>query len=251
MPNNKYIINESQLVDIADAIRTKLNEQDTYTVDEMPGKIESIENSFIVYIPEQTVTLSHDSPVAEINTNLDPENPVESIPISMEVGSEKANFTLTYGFHQGIGSNSYYFINESMLIAVVYDDEVEKWVFIYPIPGDLEVTISSIAEENESLFSLCTLSVIYQADRRNDEIKITGPIYITEPSPMIISEDSLIEPGEVTLIIPNGSNSKTSVIINDIGSGNIYPDNENITEGNNYNEYYVTGDCSVTVVPGK
>lgn len=42
MPNNKYIINESQLVDIADAIRTKLNEQDTYTVDEMPEKISEI-----------------------------------------------------------------------------------------------------------------------------------------------------------------------------------------------------------------
>ncbi len=42
MPNNKYIINESQLVDIADSIRTKLNEQDTYTVDEMPEKISEI-----------------------------------------------------------------------------------------------------------------------------------------------------------------------------------------------------------------
>lgn len=45
MPNNKYIINESQLVDIADAIRTKLNEQDTYTVDEMPEKIDEIGGS--------------------------------------------------------------------------------------------------------------------------------------------------------------------------------------------------------------
>lgn len=42
MPNNKYIINESQLVDIADAIRDKRGEQDTYTVDEMPSKIENI-----------------------------------------------------------------------------------------------------------------------------------------------------------------------------------------------------------------
>lgn len=116
--------------------------------------------------------------------------------------------------------------------------------------GDHTIEIS-IEAVGESLFSLCTLSVTYQSDRRNDEIKISGPIYITDPAPMIISEDSLTEPGEVTLIIPNGSNSKTSVIINDVGVGNIYPDDENITEGNNYNEYYVTGDCSITVVAGK
>lgn len=57
MPNNKYIINESQLVDIADAIRDKRGEQDTYTVDEMPGKIDNISS-----IPLCTVTfINHDS----------------------------------------------------------------------------------------------------------------------------------------------------------------------------------------------
>lgn len=40
MPNDtKYIVNGAQLTDIGAAIRSKLGEQDTYTVDEMPGKI--------------------------------------------------------------------------------------------------------------------------------------------------------------------------------------------------------------------
>lgn len=43
MPSNtKYIVNGAQLTDIGDAIRSKLGEQDTYTVDEMPGKINNI-----------------------------------------------------------------------------------------------------------------------------------------------------------------------------------------------------------------
>lgn len=43
MPNDtKYIVNGAQLTDIGDAIRSKLGEQDTYTVDEMPGKIDEI-----------------------------------------------------------------------------------------------------------------------------------------------------------------------------------------------------------------
>ena len=43
MPEDtKYIINESQLTAIGNSIRTKLGEQDTYTVDEMPTKIGSI-----------------------------------------------------------------------------------------------------------------------------------------------------------------------------------------------------------------
>lgn len=43
MPEDtKYIVNQSQLTAIGTAIREKLNEQTTYTVDEMPGKIEDI-----------------------------------------------------------------------------------------------------------------------------------------------------------------------------------------------------------------
>ena len=43
MPSNtKYIVNGAQLTDIGDAIRSKLGEQDTYTVDEMPEKISEI-----------------------------------------------------------------------------------------------------------------------------------------------------------------------------------------------------------------
>lgn len=43
MPNDtKYIVNGAQLTDIGSAIRSKLGEQDTYTVDEMPGKISEI-----------------------------------------------------------------------------------------------------------------------------------------------------------------------------------------------------------------
>lgn len=43
MPEDtKYIINESQLTAIGNSIRTKLNEQTTYTVDEMPEKIDEI-----------------------------------------------------------------------------------------------------------------------------------------------------------------------------------------------------------------
>lgn len=46
MPNDtKYIVNGAQLTDIGDAIRSKLGEQDTYTVDEMPGKIDEISGS--------------------------------------------------------------------------------------------------------------------------------------------------------------------------------------------------------------
>ena len=58
MPEDtKYIINQSQLVDIADAIREKYGEQDTYTVNEMPGKIENIPS-----IPLCTVTfINHDT----------------------------------------------------------------------------------------------------------------------------------------------------------------------------------------------
>ena len=43
MPSNtKYIVNGAQLTDIGDATRSKLGEQDTYTVDEMPEKISEI-----------------------------------------------------------------------------------------------------------------------------------------------------------------------------------------------------------------
>ncbi len=43
MPNDtKYIVNGAQLTDIGAAIRSKLGEQDTYTVDEMPRKISEI-----------------------------------------------------------------------------------------------------------------------------------------------------------------------------------------------------------------
>ena len=46
MPEDlKYIINQSQLTDIGAAIRSKLGEQDTYTVDEMPEKIGEIGGS--------------------------------------------------------------------------------------------------------------------------------------------------------------------------------------------------------------
>jgi len=52
MPEDtKYIVNQSQLTAIGTAIREKLNEQTTYTVDEMPGKIEDISGGGGVSIP--------------------------------------------------------------------------------------------------------------------------------------------------------------------------------------------------------
>lgn len=59
MPNDtKYIVNGAQLTDIGDAIRSKLGEQDTYTVDEMPEKIGEISGGGI---DNPTLTLSIDA----------------------------------------------------------------------------------------------------------------------------------------------------------------------------------------------
>lgn len=58
MPSNtKYIVNGAQLTDIGAAIRSKLGEQDTYTVDEMPEKISEISgggssNEEYIILPE-------------------------------------------------------------------------------------------------------------------------------------------------------------------------------------------------------
>jgi len=58
MPEDtKYIVNQSQLTAIGTAIREKLNEQTTYTVDEMPGKIEDISGGGSSDISVSEVTL--------------------------------------------------------------------------------------------------------------------------------------------------------------------------------------------------
>lgn len=58
MPSDtKYIVNGAQLTDIGAAIRSKLGEQDTYTVDEMPSKIDNISSIHLC-----TITfINHDS----------------------------------------------------------------------------------------------------------------------------------------------------------------------------------------------
>lgn len=63
MPEDlKYIINQSQLTDIGAAIRSKLGEQDTYTVDEMPEKIGEISGGGGLNIaPILKLTLTEDS----------------------------------------------------------------------------------------------------------------------------------------------------------------------------------------------
>lgn len=42
MSNNQVRVSQDKLIDIADAIREKLNNSDTYTLDEMPTAINSI-----------------------------------------------------------------------------------------------------------------------------------------------------------------------------------------------------------------
>lgn len=211
----------------------------------------------VVYIPEQTVIFSNTSPVVEINTNLDPENPVESIPLSMEVGSEKANFTLTYGFHQGIGSNSYYFADESTLISVPYDDDEGKWYCIFlqshqPL-GDLEVTISSIAEESESAsqFNLRKLEVEFSQNIEGEaEIKIDGCFYNEESKTFYsnfyatnsMSADEL----EADIAIPvDGEMLAYISIITGSSIGETMTGSVTYDEHNQ--QYAVTGNCRVFV----
>ena len=84
---NTYLVTEEQLTNIGDAIREKLDEQTTYTVDAMPGKIASITGgggaAEVEYIHNQLVTetkAGHDDFLAElVSVNLDPNNPVENI----------------------------------------------------------------------------------------------------------------------------------------------------------------------------
>ena len=60
MPEDlKYIINQSQLTDIGAAIRSKLGEQDTYTVDEMPSKIDEISGSSGLTVPYLTMNITN------------------------------------------------------------------------------------------------------------------------------------------------------------------------------------------------
>lgn len=60
MPEDlKYIINQSQLTNIGDAIRSKLGEQDTYTVDEMPEKISEISSGSGLQVPLLTMNITN------------------------------------------------------------------------------------------------------------------------------------------------------------------------------------------------
>ena len=52
----QYIVSGQQMTDIADAIRGKLNEQDTYTISEMPTKISGIQG-----VPTCTLTITNNS----------------------------------------------------------------------------------------------------------------------------------------------------------------------------------------------
>ena len=159
MPNNKYIINESQLVDIADAIRTKLNEQNTYTVDEMPSKIESIEsNSPIVYIPEQTIVAAmFDNipvPVAEISDiSIDLNSPPTELNVTVDGESVVLNYMemdSMVGYH-----------NPRVAFSIMYEPTSGKWFYSgEEVEENDTYTISATNVIRNGNLPLCTINLI-------------------------------------------------------------------------------------------
>lgn len=117
MPEDtKYIINESQLTAIGNSIRTKLNEQTTYTVDEMPEKINEIgggsEPQKVVIISEQTVQgepKKPGSPFYLVDVSL--ENELIGYPDTLNVVLDGVEYTANKA--EGDESYAVYLIGES------------------------------------------------------------------------------------------------------------------------------------------
>ena len=141
---NTYLVTEEQLTNIGDAIREKLSEETTYTVDEMPGKITSItggdSSTSITYIPEQTVTLTSAGEGVPFNTGLlvdvtlDPENPLDTLPVVINGNDYIFTYTET------MGSAGYGIQNPPLMI--MYNPSDQSWVVATTISG--EITISSV-----------------------------------------------------------------------------------------------------------
>lgn len=144
MPEDlKYIINQSQLTDIGDAIRTKLGEQDTYTVDEMPGKISEIGGSTkIVYIPEQTVTTQQTAvgaSMAELaNVNIDPTNP----PAEMSVTLDGTTYTTELEIEEGLPG---YIIVPDPIIGIEYYEDT--WMLFSDGSGTHTIYAENVSRE--------------------------------------------------------------------------------------------------------
>lgn len=134
MPEDtKYIVNQSQLTAIGTAIREKLNEQTTYTVDEMPGKIEDISGG----------GGGLNNPVLTIN--------VDATGVSGEVGtlplysSNNGVLQITNGVVNGGSSSSY----ETLTIELVYDGESSfGWNGTYYADSAITSTVLTLSTSN-------------------------------------------------------------------------------------------------------
>ena len=128
MPEDlKYIINQSQLTDIGAAIRSKLGEQDTYTVDEMPEKISEISGGSATItktytlIPAGTYTAQVNSGVYSIHHYYDYEEPlsictpdqdivvtINNVPYTFSTDYANHSSTYPYQYKRIDGNNTYY-----------------------------------------------------------------------------------------------------------------------------------------------
>lgn len=149
MPEDtKYIINESQLTAIGNSIRTKLNEQTTYTVDEMPEKINEIgggsEPQKVVIISEQTVQGEQQEGEVLYRTMVSVENPLTSYPDTLNVVLDGTEYIATK-----LGEAAYLVgeSEENFLIALVFSPDGNACQIIF-LNGD-EHTIEVYTFETE------------------------------------------------------------------------------------------------------
>lgn len=208
MPNNKYIINESQLVDIADAIRTKLNEQDTYTVDEMPGKIGDISggssNEEYVILLSGEYDIDSDTPLPLIAGM-----PVDADYLTIKIADEDYIFEFTEGieFVPGMFIKGYYNSNFSH-VALISDGGA---LVGYPIGADAPETfaIDEIrAKPNDNHYYILTATII----NSDEENSIQVDSVLTTPENILCLENgNIVDKTEEE--IPAGSSLVLNIIV--------------------------------------
>lgn len=134
MPEDlKYIINGSQLTAIGNSIRSKLDEETLYTVDEMPSKISSISGGGSVpetlyYIPPQTIQFAQASSeeTLEVNTELlEEDNPYQFL-VTMD-GKENLVRQTEPGSYSIINGTT---LSAQSIGGISFDDEETQQWFI-------------------------------------------------------------------------------------------------------------------------